>query len=499
MANHDIGNADTGRDDDACIVLADANSFFASCECVFDPSLMGRPVVVLSNNDGCVVARSAQAKAMGIPEGVPWFKIREWATDHGVVARSSNYELYASLSARMMSVMRRFFSHQEVYSIDECFMDQRMQRESSSRGGCPPGRDQPDNGQAKNGRHEDAMPTGSRPGDVPQKRAHRSSESDDMTERCLRMRAAVLQGVGVPVSVGIAPTKTLAKVTNHWVKKHDARHGVDSWSDLVNHLDHDPLRDVNVADVWGIGRRLAPRLMSHGILTAADLRDSDPAAIRRQYSVLVEQTVLELRGIRCIGDESDAAQGHRTSQIMCSRMFSHAITDEGTMRQAVSVYAQKAARRLMRQKSLCCEVTVFCGTGPTDDDGTGRMTVRGSATLADPTDDPLRICQGAYKALQACMVPGLRYVRAGVMLSGLVQADDYRPLDGFEATRDSGLTDAMDRINKRFGSAHVGIGYGGVRGNGRWDEDTGASWSMRRSMMSPRCTTRWSEMAVVRA
>ncbi len=467
---------------ETAIVLADANSFFASCECVFDPSLVGRPVVVLSNNDGCVVARSAQAKAMGIPEGVPWFKIREWATDHGVVARSSNYELYASLSARMMSVMRRFFAHQEVYSIDECFLSQQesLRSEHDSKADMP------------------AVDTKS-PDETGAMCAASPSSLDALTQRCLRMRTAVLQGVGIPVSVGIAPTKTLAKITNHWVKKHDARHGVDSWNELLAHLDHDPLRDVNVADVWGIGRRLAPRLMSHGILTAADLRDVDPATIRRQYSVLVEQTVLELRGIKCISDAPDAARGRRTSQIMCSRMFSHAITDEAAMRQAVAVYAQKATQRLMRQRSLCCEVSVFCGTGPTDDDGTGRMMVHGCATLPDPTDDALLICQGAYEALRSCMVPGLRYVRAGVMLSGLIQADDYQPLDGFEAKRDTDLSDAMARINKRFGSAHVGIGYGGVRGKGRWNEDTGATWSMKRTMMSPRCTTRWDEMAVVHA
>ena len=469
---HGVATDDPDR---GCIALADANSFFASCECVFDPSLTGRPVVVLSNNDGCVVARSAQAKAMGIPEGVPWFKIRGWAADHGVVARSSNYELYASLSKRMMSVMRRFFVHQEVYSIDECFL-------------------------ADNTRSERvAMGDVSTACDTVPRESQGSPRRETFAERCLRMRTAVLRGVGVPVSVGIAPTKTLAKITNHWVKKHDARHGVDSWSELCRTLDHDPLRDVEVADIWGVGRRLAPRLMSHGILTAADLRDCDPATIRRQYSVLLEQTVLELRGIRCIGDESDAAQGKRTTQIMCSRMFSHSITDEETMRQAVAVYAQKATRRLMRQHSLCSKVSVFCGTGPTDDYGTGRMMVRGCASLDDPTDDPLRICQGAYEALRQCMVPGLKYVRAGVMLSGLLQADDYQPLEGFEAKRDTGLSDAMEQINKRFGSAHVGIGYGGVRGTGRWDGDTGASWSMRRSMMSPRCTTRWNEMAVVRA
>lgn len=431
--------------------LADANSFFASCECVFDPSLIGKPVVVLSNNDGCVVARSQAAKDLGVPEGIPWFKLRGQAEKDGIVARSSNYELYASLSARMMSVMGTYFAHQEIYSIDECFLSTR----------------------------------------------HPADEA--LTDRCIAMRTAVLRGVGVPVSVGIAPTKTLAKITNHWVKKHDARHGVDSWDDVKDMAGHDPLADVTVQDIWGVGRRLAPRLMSHGILTAADLRDQDPEDIRRRYSVLLERTVLELRGIPCIEDESSALNGTRMNQIMCSRMFSHPICDEATMRQAVSVYAQKAVRRLKRQRGLCDAVSVFCGTGPTDDEGNGRTFVRGTAVLPTPSDDPIHICKAACKALEGRMVPGQRYVRAGVLLWGLHDADSYEPLDGFEATRDTGLGDTLEQITRRFGPSHVGIGYSGIRGKGRWNEDTGASWTMRRSMMSRRCTTRWDEMAIVKA
>lgn len=432
-------------------ILADANSFFASCECVFDPSLEGRPVVVLSNNDGCVVARSAQAKALGIPEGIPWFKIRDRAERDGVVARSSNYELYASLSARMMSVMSGFFAHQEIYSIDECFLVTRS------------------------------------PVDVA------------LTNRCLAMRSAVLHGVGVPVSVGIAPTKTLAKITNHWVKKHDARHGVDSWDDLVHRAGHDPLRDVEVADIWGVGRRLAPRLMSRDILTAADLRNCDPAAIQRRYSVRLERTVLELRGIPCIEDENSALNGTRTTQIMCSRMFSHPVADEATMRQALEVYAQKAVRRLKRQGSLCSTVVVFCGTGPTNEDGTGRTHISGLCHLDNPSDDPVVICKAACQAVRGRMIPGERYVRAGVMLCDLCDAEAYQPLEGFEATRDTGLGDTLERITHKFGPARVGIGYSGIRGTGRWNDDTGASWTMKRTMMSRRCTTRWDEMAVVRA
>ena len=432
------------------VVLADANSFFASCEMVFDPSLTNKPVVVLSNNDGCVVARSPAAKRLGIVNGTPWFKIREQAARDHVVARSSNYELYASLSARMMAVMTAFLPDQEVYSIDECFL-------------------------------------------------HATGGPEHTVQTCTRMRTAVLDGVGIPVSVGIAPTKTLAKIANHWAKQHPSSRGVTLWNEADKLKAKQILSTIPIEDVWGVGRRLTRKLQAMGITNALQLRDTDPAFIRHRFSMVLERTVLELRGIPCIEAESDAAAGVRTTQILCSRMFSSPIRGIEGVRQALGVYAQKACGRLRRQHSLCSQVHAFCATSPfnTEND---YVVIRGSHTLLDPSDNPLLITKAAYHALGNRFDPHARYIRAGVLLSGLYDAESFHTLDGLQAAQDTrGIGEALEAVTRRFGPARVGIGYGGVRGGGKNNEDTGAKWTMRRDMLSPRSTTRWDEMAVVHA
>ncbi|RBP98101.1 ImpB [Bifidobacterium aemilianum] len=432
------------------LVLADANSFYASCEQVFNPSLVDRPVVVLSNNDGCVVARSPKAKALGISNGTPWFQIQEQAMEDGVVARSSNYELYASMSARMMSIMGRFLPGQEVYSIDECFL--------------------------------------------------RSPWGPNKTmEVCARMREAVLTGLGIPVSVGIAPTKTLAKIANHWAKDHPASRGVTLWSQTEERYGDQALASVPIEEVWGVGRRLTRRLQALGLVNALDLRQADRSMIRHRFSITLERTVLELRGIDCIEDQPDANEGKRSGQIICSRMFSQPITGFDQMSQALSVYSQKACRRLRHQGSLCCQVSAFCASSPYN---TARdyISLHRTLPLPNPSDDPLIICKAACDALRDPFDPRASYIRAGVVLVGLVDKGDYQTLPGLEADQDRhGLGMVLDEVNHRFGAARVGIGYGGIRGQGKGDEDTGASWTMRRELLSPRSTTRWDEMAVVRA
>ncbi|MFR0568301.1 Y-family DNA polymerase [Bifidobacterium apri] len=432
------------------IVLADANNFYASCEAVFHPEVAGKPLVVLSNNDGCVVSRSAEAKALGIANGTPWFTIRQEAAYDQVIARSSNYELYGSLSHRMMSIMSRFLPGQEIYSIDECFL-------------------------------------------------HSPWDTERTRLIAADMRRTVLQGVGIPVSIGIAPTKTLAKITNHWAKRHPSSHGITTWSDLSRN-DHGTavLASTEIDDIWGIGRRLAKRLRGLGIRQAAQLRDQDPAAMRRLFSVQLERTILELRGVPCIAEDNDATGGKRDSQILCSRMFGTPIRGEEGLRQAASVYAQYACRRLQRQHSLCTRVSVFCASSPFNAHDQ-YSSACGSILLQDPSDDPVIISAAARQALHGSITPSVRYVRAGVMLTGLVDADAYDTLPTLGARTDPGLSEAFEQVARRFGPAHVGIGYAGIRGDGRNNGDTGASWTMRREMLSARCTTRWDEMPVVRA
>ena len=295
-------------------VLADADSFYASCERVFDPGLAGRPVVVLSNNDGCVVARSREAKNLGIQEGVPWFKLREFARMHGVTARSSNYELYASLSARMMRVMDQWLPGRVAYSIDECFLD-------------PPARD---------------------------------------PDRTLRlMRHAVLKGVGVPVTVTMAPTRTLAKLLSHWAKHTPDTGGAAVWDDLDPTLRETIMRSTPVGDVWGVGRRNAPRLTAMGLTDAMRLRDADQTAIRRRFGVNLARTVLELRGVPCVElAGGDAVDGRREHMIVYSRMFGRPVTDTDGLRAVAGVHAQHAAVRLRRQGSLTRLVGAWAATSP---------------------------------------------------------------------------------------------------------------------------------------
>lgn len=397
-------------------VLADADSFYASCERVFDPKLMGRPVVVLSNNDGCVVARS------------------------------SNYELYASLSRRMMSVMDRYMAGRGAYSIDECFL-------------MPP------------------------------------DHAVDTT--CRLMRTAVLRGVGVPVTVTCAPTRTLAKILSHWAKHTPATGGVAVWDGLPAGLTEEIMAATPVGEVWGVGRLLEPKFMGLNATTALRLRGMDPAFVRRRFGLNLMRTVLELQGTPCISlDGFDAIEGRREHQIMCSRMFGHSITKMEELAGAVSVYAQQATARLLRQHGLTRLIGVWCATSPFRDD---YRIAGGYGRPLDPTDDPITVSRIAVDVARAHARPGYRWVRAGVMLSDLADRDHFDTLDGLGPVRDRGLSEALDAVNRKFGTMHAGIGWGDIRGQGRADAETGGTWRTRRGRLSPRATTRWDEIAVAHA
>lgn len=433
-------------------VLADADTFYASCERVFHPELAHTPVIVLSNNDGCVVTRTAEAKPY-VPKGVPWFQIREEATEQGAVARSSNYELYGSLSQRMMRLMHRYFAHQEVYSIDECFLRT-----------C-----------------------------LPEKKA---------VKQACRMREAVWHGIGIPLSVGVAPTKTLAKIVNHWAKHGHGQEHVSCWERMDADQQEALLAVTPISDVWGVGRRLTRHLASRGIVTALDLCRANLVELRARFGVCVARTVLELRGVPCIGDEASADGGVRKESILCSRMFGHYVRGAEPVRQALGVYIQDACRRLRRQGSLAWRIGFFVGAPFTRRNGEHSLPLR-LVELPSPSDDPLVFMHalGASHFLDD-VDPQLRWSRAGVVLAGLVRADSYHPLPqtDFCARRDTrGIGVLLDRANSRFGDHTVGIGWSGIRGKGRNSNETGASWNMRREKLSSRCTTRWDEMPVVRA
>lgn len=417
--------------------LVDVDSCFASCERIFHPKLSGRPVVVLSNNDGCVVARSREAKALGIKMGMPWFQIRAWAEACGVVARSSNYELYGSISARIMEILRQFSASVEVYSIDEAFL----------------------------------MLYG------------RPAEFVGIA-RSLRSR--ILHDLGVPVSVGIAPSRTLAKLASHGAKHTPALGGVASW-DAYTPAQHDRiLHGTEIGDLWGVGRRLKNRLEALGITNALQLQRSDPSEIRRRFNVNLQQTVLELNGVPCIEIiERDAV---RTYQVMYSRSFSTPVRGVTQAYQVLSIYSQNVTRRLRRQQMTAGALWAFASTAWYKEPFS---RISAMAPLHPRTDDPVTVLRAAAKVLLGQVDPRADYVRAGICLTDLGKPDPQEPLPMFApdpATRRRGRV--IDRINAAVGEGSVGLGLAGLK--------AAPDWTMKREMLSNRGTTHWSELALVR-
>ena len=427
------GNPSAGR-----IALVDVNNFYVSCERVFDPRLEGRPVVVLSNNDGCVVARSEEAKALGIATGTPWFQVAPLARRWGLVARSSNYELYGDLSSRVMEVLGRFGVWQEVYSIDECFL------------GLP------------------------------------GSEAQ-LRETAARVRAAVGRYVGVPVCVGVAPTKTLAKFANHIAKRNPGMSGVCSLDSMPAGEIRRIQSRVPATGLWGVGRKTGRRLAALGIDSIADLKAADPLMIRKRFSVVLQRTVLELNGTPCIPPIDERAD---KQQIMFSRSFSTPVTSSEEMDQVMAVYAQRAAARMAEDGLRATVLTVTAGTSRFS--GGESSFPSASVQLPAPTQDPIQLTRAAVAAMRGCFEPGQKYVRAGVLFSGLEPADAQEAFDPFVSELEQRhIGDLLGSVRAKFGESAIGLGQGGMA--------EPAAWSMKREFSSPKYTTNWSDLPVVRA
>jgi DNA polymerase V len=422
------------------MALVDVNNFYVSCERAFDPGLEGRPVVVLSNNDGCVVARSPEAKALGLRTGTPWFQLAPQASAWGLVARSSNYELYGDMSARVMELLGRWGTWQQVYSIDECFLGLT---------GTP-------RQVAEAGRH---------------------------------IREAVQQNLGLPVCVGIAPTKTLAKFANHVAKNNpddDRIRGVFSVSERPRTVEALMSR-LPATEIWGVGRKTGEKLDRLGIRTIAELKAAEPAWIRSRFSVVLERTVLELNGTACVPDVDEQAG---PAQVIFSRSFSRPVSTGAEMDDVMNVYAQRAAARLAVQGQQARMVTVTAGTsrfsGP---DG----SVSRAVALSQATADPVTITRSAVAAMRSVITEGVPYTRAGVMLTGLEPAGTAQDmLTGFGSQEpDRHLEEVLERVRGRFGGSSIGLGQGGLTEQG--------SWTMRREFASPQYTTRFADLPVVTA
>lgn len=418
--------------------LVDVNSFYASCETIFRPDLQGRPVVVLSNNDGCIIARSAEAKRLGIKMGDPYFKCKDYFRQQGVVCFSSNYELYADMSHRVMTTLEEMCPRVEIYSIDEAFCDL----------------------------------TGVRNCRV-------------LEEFGRELKDTVYRNTRLPVGVGIAQTKTLAKLANHAAKTWKATGGVVDLSNVERQRKLMALLPVD--EVWGVGRRISKKLEAMGIKTVLQLADTDIRFIRKHFNVVLERTVRELRGEPCLGLEEFAPA---KQEIVCSRSFGQRISTYEEMRQAICLYASRAAEKLRGEHQYCRFISAFVKTSPfaLNEPYYGNST---SVKLLTPTQDSRDIITAATKCLDAIWRDGHRYQKAGVMLGdfysqGVAQLnlfDDNAPRQNSEK-----LMEVLDHLNAKDGRGTLYFAGQGIQ----------AGWQMKREMLSPRYTTRFSDLPVVR-
>lgn len=418
--------------------LCDVNSFYASCETVFRPDLKGRPVVVLSNNDGCVIARSAEAKPF-VKMGEPYFKQKEQFRRQGVICFSSNYELYADMSNRVMTTLEELSPRCEIYSIDEAFCDL----------------------------------TGVR-------------NCRDLTDFGREIRETVLRRTHLTVGVGIAQTKTLAKLANHAAKQWQRQTGgVVDLSNLERQRKLMALLPVD--EVWGVGRRISKKLEAMGIKTVLQLADTDIRFFRKHFNVVLERTVRELRGEPCLGLEEFAPV---KQEIVCSRSFGGRITEYHEMRQAICSYASRAAEKLRGEHQYCRFISAFVKTSPfaLNEPYYGNSA---SVKLLTPTQDSRDIIAAATRCLDAVWKDCFRYQKAGVMLGdfysqGVAQLnlfDDNAPRKNSEK-----LMEVLDHLNAKNGKGALYFAGQGIQ----------TAWQMKREMLSPRYTTRYSDLLEVR-
>lgn len=417
--------------------LADVNSFYASCEKVFRPDLRDKPVIVLSNNDGCVIARSREAKPY-VSMGTPWFQIKNANFPEKIFAFSSNYELYASLSQRVMAILEEHSPRVEQYSIDEMFLDVR---------------------------------------------GINHSVSFEVFGR--ELREHVLKATGLTIGIGIGPTKTLAKCAQWASKEWPQFKGILALSPDSRQRTKELLTRQPVQEVWGIGNKMAKRLNIQGIYTALQLAQLNIPFIRRNFNVVLERTVRELNGDSCILLEEVPTP---KQQIICSRSFGERITTYNSMRQAVCQYAGRAAEKLREENQYCRHIAVFIKTSPfSPDPYYSNMAYKKRLV---PTRDTRDIISAAVTCLDHIWLDDHRYARAGIMLNdffstGIIQLnlfDDEQPY-----TKSEQLMTVLDKINKS--------------GTGKmWFASQGISpkWQMKREMLSPSYTTKWKDIPIVK-
>lgn len=421
-----------GLTDQDIVALVDCNNFYVSCERVFDPSLEGKPVAVLSNNDGCIVSRSNEIKALKIPMGAPGFKHEALIRKHGGMLLSSNYALYGDMSARMMEVLARFSPELEVYSIDEAFL-------------------------GLNG-----------------------FRIRDLEEYGKKIKRTAKKWTGIPVSVGISKTKTLAKIANHYAKRVPAFRG--SLVLLDDERIEKALKQTPVAEIWGIGRQYDKFLRQNGIENAWQLRNAPEQFIDHYMTSVGHKTVLELQGFSCI-DMDDAPTPKKS--VICSKSFGKQVSDLAELEEAVSTYITRAAEKIRSQQSVAGYLMVFLNTnrfkeGP-------QYNNSAQTTLSTPTAYTPDLIRVGLELLRDLYLPGFEYKKAGVMLADIMSEEDV-PLSLIETNylddERKALIDAIDRLNRRNGRDTVFYASSGTK----------KEWEMKRAKLSPNYTTRWKDL-----
>ena len=413
------------------LALVDCNNFYVSCERLFRPDLRTTPVVVLSNNDGCVVSRSNEAKAIGVRMGQPWFECKALAEEHGILALSSNYALYADLSNRVMNVLSTYSPRTEVYSIDECFVD--------------------------------------------------LTGSPKLRDVSYQMREQVMQWTGIPVCVGIGPTKTLAKLANFIAKRHPRSKGVFNYNDLTEAQQTKLLSQITVDEVWGVGRKLTKRLGEHGIQTVQDLRAAHTPTLRAEFGVVIEKTQRELQGIACI-DLQEVVPDKQ--QIISSRSFGSMVQDVDVLKDAMSTFVANACAKLRAQGSHASVIQVFLHTNRFRKDLPQYMPSL-AIPLPMPTNDSLAVNKWACHLIDLMFKPEYQYKKAGVVLSEISPTSHIQgDLLALETETNSRLMTAIDQLNSRFGRGAVKISTQGAH----------KGWQMKQERKSPCYTTDWSAL-----
>lgn len=420
------------QDHPRSIGLIDCNNFYVSCERLFRPDLINRPVIVLSNNDGCAVSRSNEAKALGVKMGVPVFKIRDLVRDQKIEVFSSNYVLYADMSNRVMSILSEYSPVQEIYSIDESFLD--------------------------------------------------LTGFADIQERTRAMRERVVRDSGIPVCVGIGPSKTLAKLSNFVAKRHPRSNGVFNINLLSPSQVESVLTNIPTEEIWGVGRKLTASLSEFGIDTVLQLRDADIASLRKRFGVVMEKTIRELRGETCIELE-DVASAKK--QIINSRSFGKSVATIEDLQDALAHFVSNAAKKLRDQNSIAGMMQVFIQT---DQFRAERPQYCPSLSipLIMPTANSMTLQKWAVAGLESIFRSGYQYKKAGVILSEICDASSYQGDLFSTAPEDSEMMSVMDKLNSRYGKGTIKLSQDGSK----------QSWKMRQEKKSPEYTTNWTELPI---